>query len=257
MSDLPQARQSLLIQLGSRSGNAWEQFLAVYESAILQLCRSRGLQDSDAQDVIQEVLLAVHQRILDREHDASKGRFRDWLMRVARNICVDSISARARRALLSGDTALEQLPQGLSCEDLNCELEFDQKYRRSAFQWAAAEVQAEVRLVTWRAFQLTAIQGQAPGLVAAELKIPPLGPVAVLEPVAVVVNLVRVRPVLVCLVEVGKPIAVSIALNRHNALGAGKNEKQSDHASFLIWRCRATVGPRQSISDCQNEFDRP
>ena len=170
MSDIPRTRQSLLVELGKRSDDAWAEFLEVYERAIYRMCRSRGLQEADAEDVTQEVLAAVHDRVASWDHDASRGSFRGWLMRVARNISVDSIADRARRATGVGsdaDAVLENLPER---EDRDAT--FDAEYRRSLFEWAAAQVRTEVRDVTWQAFQETAIDGRKPDEVASRLGIP-------------------------------------------------------------------------------------
>ena len=171
LSNIPATRQSLLIELGKRSDDAWSEFLIIYERSIYRLCRSKGLQDADAEDVTQEVLAAVHQRIATWDHDASRGSFRAWLMRVARNISVDSITDRARRAT-SADSQIEELLGKLPDGPGDSQAEFDLEYRHSLFEWAAAAVKSEVRDITWQAFQLTAVQGLKAEDVAARLKIP-------------------------------------------------------------------------------------
>lgn len=172
MSEIPQTRQSLLIELAKRSDDAWAEFLDVYEQAILRLCRSKGLQEADARDVAQEVLSAVHQRVSTWDHDSAKGSFRAWLLRVARNISVDSISDRARRGHTSGDTGVQELLSELPDTRGDGRAEFDLEYERSVFDWAAAKVKGEVRDVTWRAFELTAVQGCGAEEAAAQLGIP-------------------------------------------------------------------------------------
>ena len=169
MTDIPQTRQSLLLELARRSDDAWAEFLHVYENAIYRQCRAKGLQDADARDVTQEVLAAVHERVASWEHDPSRGSFRAWLMRVARNISIDRITERARRR--SGDSqserALEDLPAGTESE-----VEFDLEVRRALFGWAARRVQSEVREATWRAFELTAVEGLSAQQAAERLQIP-------------------------------------------------------------------------------------
>ncbi len=171
MSEIPQTRQSLLLELGRRSDGAWAEFLQVYESAIYRLCRSKGLQDADAEDVTQDVLAAVHQRVATWDHDSAKGSFRAWILQVARNISVDSITDRARRVSASGDSQNERVLDLVP--DRSGDLtEFDLEYSRSLFEWAANAVRSEVREATWKAFQLTAIQGVSPEQTAAQLEMP-------------------------------------------------------------------------------------
>lgn len=170
MSDLPLTRQSLLLELGRRSDEAWSEFLRVYESAIYRVCRSKGLQDADALDVTQEVLAAVHDRLPSWDPDGTTGSFRAWLVRVAKNISVDSIRERARRASASGELDADELFSTLPDRDSRTEL--DLELERSLFEWAADRVRAEVRDVTWQAFHRTAVQGRSATEVAAELGVP-------------------------------------------------------------------------------------
>ena len=172
MSQIPQTRQSLLLELGKRSDDAWTEFLLVYEKAIYRLCRSKGLQGADAEDVTQEVLAAVHERIATWDHDSSKGSFRAWLIGVARNISVDSIRDRARRAMASDDTQVERMLDQLPDGGAESRAEFDMEYRSSLYEWAAQAVKSEVRETTWQAFQLSAVQGLKVESVAAQLNIP-------------------------------------------------------------------------------------
>ena len=171
MTEIPQTRQSLLIELGKQSDEAWAEFLSVYEKALYRFCIAKGLQDADAQDVLQDVLTAVLKRLPSWDANASKGSFRGWLFRVARNISVDAIAHRAKKTTPSGDPlaseALSQLPSASSLEDTSLEVE----YQRSLFDWAAKQVKSEVRDVTWKAFSLTAIEGQKAESVAQTLGI--------------------------------------------------------------------------------------
>ena len=91
MLELPETRNSLLVRLSAvNDTTAWAAFLRIYEPTIYRIARSRGLQDSDARDVTQEVLLAVHDKIDDWEYDSTKGSFRGWLFRVLRNCFLKS-----------------------------------------------------------------------------------------------------------------------------------------------------------------------
>ena len=172
MTELPQTRQSLLLELGKRSDDAWTEFLEVYERAVFRYCRARGLQVADAEDATQDVLAAVYARIPDWDSDRSKGSFRAWLFRVARNVSVDEIHRRARGIAASGDSQvaeiLSQVPDGSEGQSV----EFDAEYRRSLFDWASRQVKREVRDVTWKSFCLTALDGQKAEHVATTLGIP-------------------------------------------------------------------------------------
>lgn len=169
MSPLPQTRHSLLVRLQGKSGDAWSEFLAIYEQAILNYSRSRGLQDADARDVTQEVLAAVTTKIESWDPSAHRGTFRGWLFRVARNIAVDRIVAQSKQARASGDTRVAQMLS--EAPDRN-ELESDMfwaEYRRKVFHSAAEQIRPEVKESTWQSFWMTSVEGHKPEDVAAQL----------------------------------------------------------------------------------------
>jgi len=58
MANLPDTRYTLLARLSDPNDlSAWSEFAEIYEDAIYRYSRSRGLQDSDAWEVVQHVLL--------------------------------------------------------------------------------------------------------------------------------------------------------------------------------------------------------
>ena len=61
MDSEPTTRESLLKRLqGTRDESAWGQFLLIYEPLLIRLMRKRGLQENDARDTTQQVLLRIN-----------------------------------------------------------------------------------------------------------------------------------------------------------------------------------------------------
>ena len=169
MTRLPQTRHSLILRLKDRSDDAWEEFVGIYERALQRYCISRGLQEADASDVTQEVLSAVERRIDTWKNDPSKGSFRGWLFRVARNVAVDKLLELSKKVSASGDTrvvkALAEHPESTE-QQLSA---FRLEYRRALLNWAAEQVRPDFNAKTWQAFWLTAIDGKKPDEVAREI----------------------------------------------------------------------------------------
>jgi RNA polymerase sigma-70 factor, ECF subfamily len=170
MTLLPPTRHSLLVRLHDASDDvAWGEFLSLYEPAIYRLARRRGLQDADAREVTQEVLLTiakVAQQFSSEEGHAS-GRFRGWLAVTTRNRVIDRFRRRSKTAG-GGTTNIQRLAdhpdRDATAEDLAIEL------RRQCFALAAESVRSEVSHATWQAFWQTAVEGQSASAVAERLK---------------------------------------------------------------------------------------
>jgi RNA polymerase sigma-70 factor (ECF subfamily) len=60
VTEFPETRSTLLAQVRSpENREAWEQFVLVYRPVIYRMARRRGMQDADAQDLVQTVLMRV------------------------------------------------------------------------------------------------------------------------------------------------------------------------------------------------------
>jgi RNA polymerase sigma-70 factor, ECF subfamily len=164
-----ETRASLLLRLrADGDATAWTDFVAIYEPVIYRIARSRGLQDADAREVTQDVLLAVsgaiHRFDLDRET-----RFSGWLAQITRNATIDRIRRQRERGSGLSDMVrtLNQIPE--SADDPS-EL-FDLERRRELFRWAGRRVKECVSEQSWQAFWLTAVDSIAAPVVAKRLGI--------------------------------------------------------------------------------------
>lgn len=171
MNRLPPTRQSLLIRLREKGGDAWPEFLEIYQQAIYGFARRRGLQDADAWDVTQEVLAAVEKKLDSWQDDPAKGTFRGWLFRVARNMAADKVIEQSRRAAASGDTQVAQQLAELPDSPEQQSSIFWVEYRRTLMNWAVERIQGDFQESSWQAFLATAIEGQRPDEVAQRLGI--------------------------------------------------------------------------------------
>ncbi|MEM8669227.1 MAG: sigma-70 family RNA polymerase sigma factor [Planctomycetota bacterium] len=165
----PATRQSLLIRLrNTRDQQAWAEFSAVYEPVIYRMTKRRGLQDADAREVVQEVLMSVANAI-DRFDVSQAGSFRGWLSRITRNATVDRLrSVAARRETMDASSVMKQLEQTL---DQTISDEFETDRRRQLFRWAASRVRTRTGEVNWMAFWKTAVEGHSIEKVAMELNV--------------------------------------------------------------------------------------
>jgi RNA polymerase sigma-70 factor (ECF subfamily) len=107
------------LRMESPPPGAWERFFKLYAPEILGWARQQGLQQTDAEDVTQQVLLKVHASLVS--YDKEKGRFRSWLRQIFENTCVDFY--RKRKPALPGSALLD----GLVAADAKEEAEYRQR----------------------------------------------------------------------------------------------------------------------------------
>ncbi|MCC6510612.1 MAG: sigma-70 family RNA polymerase sigma factor [Pirellulaceae bacterium] len=161
MPEVPDTRISLILRLPrSADGTAWREFVELYEPLIMRFARSRRLQDSDAHELVQRVFVAVAGSVGRWQPDPSRGTFRAWLFRIARNQLIKQVTARARERSVGGTSNFVKLHQELpnpSGADDSQESLIDQEYRQVVFELAAERVRKAVLPQTWEAFRLSMV----------------------------------------------------------------------------------------------------
>jgi RNA polymerase sigma factor (sigma-70 family) len=166
--DIPDTRASLLARLDDpRDDDAWRQFVSLYGPVVFGFATKRGLQDSDAADLTQDVLRAVATAVHRLDYDPRKGLFRSWLYTVARNKLQDFAAVRNRQCQGSGDTGIEELlAQQPAKED---HVLWDKEYDQQMFLWASTQVRGGFAESSWQAFWQVAVEGRSPEAVAEAL----------------------------------------------------------------------------------------
>jgi RNA polymerase sigma factor (sigma-70 family) len=136
---------------------AWNHFVARYEPKILQWCRGWRLQESDARDVTQDVLLKLHGLLAKFAYDPSRS-FRGWLKTLTRHAWRDVVTERKRNTIGSGDSRMRELLENIQAgDDLDKHLE--EEFHRELMEQAMVLVRPRVAARTWDAFRLTALEG--------------------------------------------------------------------------------------------------
>jgi RNA polymerase sigma-70 factor (ECF subfamily) len=133
--------------------------------------RKYDVQDSDADDLVQEVLLAVSKDLGKFDHGGQPGAFRGWLKAILVNRLRKFWRSRDRRPQARGDSdvdaRLAQLDDPASKMSQIWNRQHDQYVLRQLLALAEPHFAAS----TWKAFCRVALDGVRPEVVAEDLEI--------------------------------------------------------------------------------------
>lgn len=151
--------------------DAWRRLSALFGPLVYYWCRLRGLQSSDAEDVVQEVFRTVVQRIADFRRDRARSTFRGWLRTITRNKLGDFIRAHRRHIApqLGGTEDAQFAACGFENAD-ESDVEDDPSAETMLLYRRVLElIRVEFEEQTWEAFWRVVVDGAVPSDVAAEL----------------------------------------------------------------------------------------
>ena len=144
---------------------AWEEFVEQYGPKIYGWCRKWNLQEADAQDVTQNVLLKLAQKLRDFQYDPSRS-FRAWIKTLTHHAWSDFVEFRQRAGRGSGDSDVIDILHSIEARD-DLAKQIEEEFDREILEEAMARVRLRVAPQTWQAFALTALEGMS-GAYAAE-----------------------------------------------------------------------------------------
>lgn len=174
-SDFIPTRHSLLSRLRDwEDQGSWKDFFDTYWKLIYGVARKAGLTDAEAQDVVQETIIAVAKKMPDFHYDPALGSFKSWLLQMTRWRIADQFRKKlyekhGQRFLREErlDTALlEQQPDGSA---LNLDHVWDEEWQRNLMDLALQKVKRRVRPAEYQIFYLHVLKKMPAAKVAARL----------------------------------------------------------------------------------------
>jgi RNA polymerase sigma-70 factor (ECF subfamily) len=136
----------------------WAEFVRRYGPLVHGWCRRWRLQEADAEDVTQTVLVRLAAKLRTFRYDPSQS-FRAYVKTLAHYAWCDFLESRKRAGGGgSGDTVVHEMLDSVAArEDLQSSLA--DAFDRELLEEAMARVRLRVEARTWEAFRLTAIEG--------------------------------------------------------------------------------------------------
>jgi RNA polymerase sigma-70 factor (ECF subfamily) len=157
---------TLLERIRNRDEEAWRRVVHLYSPLVDRWCGLRGVRGQDADDIRQEVFTAMATGLEGFRRDRPGDTFRGWLRGITRFKLLDFYRRRQNQPEAQGGSDAQQLLQQVADQDLPEDTADDLGglYRR-----ALELVRGEFEPQTWDAFWRSAVEGQAPADIAADL----------------------------------------------------------------------------------------
>ena len=120
----PPTRRTLLIRLEDpEDRQSWQEFYDIYSKLIYAVAIKAGLTECEAQEALQETMIALSKSMAEFEYDPKKGKFKGWLLKLTRWRIDDQFRKRRpevhRFAGSNGDTnrtaTIARIPDPRGC----------------------------------------------------------------------------------------------------------------------------------------------
>lgn len=148
--------------------DAWRDFVTIYGPLIYNYCRKKKLNDSDAEDVCQEVFQQISKSFHDFEYNRQLGRFRSWLGTVTyHEICK---FWKKNKRFQSGRTDLDDY---INSHPGEIDGAWSDEFCSYIYETSLKNIKPNFDEKTWRAFELTWIKDSPTKAVAEELDVDP------------------------------------------------------------------------------------
>lgn len=163
---------SLLYRLQQTDDSTnWNRLVELYAPLLRGWLRRYDVQASDADDLIQEVLMAVSKDLESFDHNGRPGAFRSWLRTILVHRLRNFWRARGRRPQACGDSDIDRRLDQL--EDPTSEMSeiWNQQHDSFVAGQLLSLTQPSFEPSTWKAFCRVTLDGVRPDVVAKELGI--------------------------------------------------------------------------------------
>ena len=135
---------------------AWQRLFDLYAGFVFSIARSKGLNDADADDIVQVVFADLARNLPTFQYDRAKGKFRSYLSSLVNWRVMDKLKAGRRDADLKASYCEEAKAMASSDDDDFAERE----WQAAALEEALRRIKPDVNPEHYAAFVASAIEGQ-------------------------------------------------------------------------------------------------
>lgn len=163
-------RRSLISRLRNRQDDdSWRDFFQTYWKLIYSFAIRLGCTDSEAEEVVQETVISLANKMPEYRYDPAACSFKGWLMHVAQWRVIDQLRKRRRQTTqpLPADESLVLASSGAS----ELETLWEQEWEKNLIDAAMERVKKKINAEHYQIFHLLLVKGHSPAKVASLLKI--------------------------------------------------------------------------------------
>jgi RNA polymerase sigma factor (sigma-70 family) len=150
-------RQSLLSRLKNRDDSeSWGDFFATYWRLIFNIAQKAGLTDTECEDVVQQTVLEVSQKMPEFRYNPEGGSFKAWLLQITRWRIQDQFRKRLPpEVVYEPSDRMEQVidPAGSALERA-----WDSEWEKNLFEAALERVKEQVNPRVYQLFDAYVLQ---------------------------------------------------------------------------------------------------
>jgi RNA polymerase sigma-70 factor (ECF subfamily) len=170
-------RKSLLGRLANWDDSAsWQDFFNTYWKLIYSVALKSGLSHSEAQDVVQETVLAVAKNIGKFNYDPTVCAFKSWLLTVTRSKIASQHGKRkkcppALDPLLDDNCGTPLLERAADPSAFSLDAVWEEEWQRNLVDAAICKVKSQVSIEQYQMFDLYVIKKRPVREVAETLRV--------------------------------------------------------------------------------------
>ena len=152
----PTLSSMLLAQVQQMDSQGWDRLVQIFGPIIYRWCRTAGIDNSDAPDIVQEVFASIVRGFPDFRRLKETGSFRCWLATITRNCIRDHFRKQTLEKAAGGTAGLTRLQKQVQLHESTT---FTDHVRSPGLRQVLDEIQAEFEVFTWDAFWMTVVDG--------------------------------------------------------------------------------------------------
>lgn len=146
--------------------------VGIYSSLLTSWLRRFEVDVADADDLIQEVMLAVARELPKFEHSGQVGSFRSWIRTILVHRVRDYWRSRKYRPVSPGGSTWAERLEHLVDESSDVSREWNLEHDQHVMARLLEQIKPRFQARTWEAFHRQVIGGQRADVVSAELGLP-------------------------------------------------------------------------------------